>query len=185
MQHRVFVFHVSVRNVLLRISFKQKILKFICLGPSKVCNTYNSSGLKFWTRLYLGLSYLHAHKFSHNFSDCLDELCISGTNIDSMNHFLFQYPVYVSEWQTLMEKVYDVEISILDQNKNYLCYTLLFGSEKLNDVKNLYILNATVEYILLTERCNAPFWITEHMFLRSWQRLTCYHYRLHSLGRFQ
>ena len=56
-----------------------------------------------------------------------------------------------------MEKVCDVEISILDQNKNYLCYTLLFGSEKLNDVKNLYILNATVEYILLTERCNAPF----------------------------
>ena len=87
------------------------------------------------------------------------------------NHFLFHYPVYVSEWQTLMEKVYDVEISVLDQNKNYFCYTLLFGSEKLNDVKNLYILNATVEYILLTERCNAPFWITEHMFLRSWQRL--------------
>ena len=35
----------------------------------------------------------------------------------------------------LIEKIRDVEISILDQNENCLCYTLLFG--KLSDVKNL------------------------------------------------
>ena len=41
-----------------------------------------------------------------------------------------------------MEKIRYVEMSILDQNENCFCYTLLFGSNKLNDVKNICILNA-------------------------------------------
>lgn len=57
--------------------------KFIRLDPNKVHNVHNPSRLK----LRLGLSHLRAHKFKHNFSDCLDELCISGTNIDSMKSF--------------------------------------------------------------------------------------------------
>ena len=51
-----------------------------------------------------------------------------------------------------MEKICDVEISILDQNENCLSYTLFFSSDKLNDVKNLFRLNATVEYIMSTKR---------------------------------
>ena len=61
-----------------------------------------------------------------------------------------------SGMNTLMEKICGIEISILDQNENCLCYTLLFGSDKLNDVNNLNILNATIEYILSTERFNVP-----------------------------
>ena len=57
-----------------------------------------------------------------------------------------------------MEKIRDVEISILDQNTNYLCYTLLFGSDKLSDfiVTIVCILSATTEYSLSTERFNVP-----------------------------
>ena len=98
------------------------------------------------------MSHLRARKFFHNFSDCLDELCICVTNVESTNHF----PLYLSERQTLMEKICDVEISLLNQNENCLCYTLLFSNEKLNDVKNLCILNATIEYILSTEMFNVP-----------------------------
>ena len=58
--------------------------------------------------------------------------------------------------QTLVEKIRDVEISILDQNENYLFYTLLFGSDKLSEFKNVCILSATIEYILSTERFNVP-----------------------------
>ena len=67
--------------------FKQNILKFIRLGPNKVYNVHNPTGLKLSTRLRLGLSHLRAHKFSHNFSDCLDELCICGTNIEHYEPF--------------------------------------------------------------------------------------------------
>ena len=33
------------------------------------------------------MSNLRAHKFSHNFSYFLNELCICGTNIESAKHF--------------------------------------------------------------------------------------------------
>ena len=130
-----------LRNGLFISVFKQNILKFIRLGPNKVYNVHGPFGPKLLTRLRLGLSHLSPRRFSHNFSDCLDELCICGTNIESTKHFFLQYPLYLSERQTLMEKIRDVEISILDQNENYLCYTLLFGSDKLSDFKNVCILN--------------------------------------------
>ena len=86
---------------------KQNILKFIRLGPNKVYNDHNPIGLKLLTRLRLGLIHLRARKFSHNFSDCLDELCICGTNVDTTDHFLLQCQLYLSERQTLMEKIRD------------------------------------------------------------------------------
>ena len=104
--------------------FKKNILKFILLGPNRVYNIHNPTELKLLTRLRLGLSHLRGHKFSHKFSDCLDELCTCGTNTESTNHFLFQCPLYLFQRQTLMEKICDVEIPILYQNQNYLCYTL-------------------------------------------------------------
>ena len=55
-----------------------------------------------------------------------------------------------------MEKIHNIEISILDQNENYLCYNLLFGSDKLSVIKNVSILSAIIEYILSTERFNVP-----------------------------
>ena len=145
-----------LRNAASISVFKQNILKLIHLGPNKVCNVHKPTGLKLLIKLRLELSHLRTHKFSHNFSGCLDELCICGTNIESTNHFLLQCSLYLFERQTLMEKIGDVEISILDQNETYLCYTLLFGSNKLSDFKSVCIFSATIEYILSTEMFNVP-----------------------------
>ena len=48
----------------------------------------------------------------------------------------------------------DIDSSLIDQNENSLCYTLLFGKENMNDSDNAHILNATIEYILSIERFN-------------------------------
>ena len=45
----------------------------------------------------------------------------------------------------------------IDQNENYLCYALLFGSDKLSDFEKVWILSATIEYFLSTERFNFVF----------------------------
>ena len=95
---------------------KQNISKFIRLGPNNAYNVHNPTGQKLLTRPRLGLSHLCAHKFSHNFSNCLDEFCICGANIESTSNFLLQYPLYLSERQALLGNICDVEISILDQN---------------------------------------------------------------------
>ena len=55
-----------------------------------------------------------------------------------------------------MNKIRDIDSSLIDQNENYLCYKLLFSKENINDSENTHILKATIEYILLTERFNVP-----------------------------
>ena len=55
-----------------------------------------------------------------------------------------------------MNKICDIDSSLIDQNENSLCYTLLFGKENMNGSENTHILIATIEYILSTERCNVP-----------------------------
>ena len=53
-----------------------------------------------------------------------------------------------------MNKIRDIDSSLIDQNKNSLCYTLIFGKENMNDSDNVHILNSTIEYILSTEMFN-------------------------------
>ena len=47
--------------------FKTNILKFIRRFPNSAYNFRNPKGLKFITRLKLGLSHLREHKFKHSF----------------------------------------------------------------------------------------------------------------------
>ena len=112
--------------------------------------------IKVLTSLRLGFSHLRGHKFNHNFSDCLDEICICWEGIESTNPFLLQYSLFLKERQVLINKIRDTGSSIIDQNENSVCYTHLFGKEKMNDSDNAHFLNETIEYILSTERFNVP-----------------------------
>ena len=53
-----------------------------------------------------------------------------------------------------MKRIRDIDSSLIDQNENSLCYTLLFGKENMNDSENTHILKATIEYILSADRFN-------------------------------
>ena len=44
-----------------------------------------------------------------------------------------------------MNKIRDIDSSLIDQNKNPPCYTLLFGKENMTDSGNTHIVNATTE----------------------------------------
>ena len=146
----------SLRNVPSINVYKKNILKFIRLGPNRVFNIYNPYGLKLLMRLRLGLSHLRDHKFNHNFSDCLDEIWICRKDIESTNHFRLQCSLFLNEKQVLMNKIRDIDYSLIDQNENSLCHTLLFGKENMNGSENTHILKATIEYIFSTERFNVP-----------------------------
>ena len=49
-----------------------------------------------------------------------------------------------NERQVLMNKICDVDSSLIDQNEKPPCYTLLFGKENMNDSENTHILKATI-----------------------------------------
>ena len=123
--------------------FKQNILKFIRLGPNKVYNVHNPIGLKLLTRLQ------RTHKFSHNFNDCLDQLCICGTN---MNLRTISSSNAHPKDKPLWRKSVMLRFQLLIKMK--ITFVLLFGSDKLSDFKTICILSAAIEYILTTERFN-------------------------------
>ena len=63
---------VNIHNSTSCNVFKRVILKFIRREPNQVFNVDSSEGLKFLTRIRLGLSHLADHKFRHNFQDCVN-----------------------------------------------------------------------------------------------------------------
>ena len=105
--------------------FKQNILNFIHLGPNKVLNIYNPHDLKLLTRLRLGLSHLWGHKFFHNFSDRLDEICMCGKDIESTEHFHLQCSLFFKERQLLMNKTCSIDRKFIEQNENSVLHFLL------------------------------------------------------------
>ena len=46
-------------------AFKKQILKFIRPSPNSKFHVHNPHGIKLLTRLRVGLSHLHEHKFRH------------------------------------------------------------------------------------------------------------------------
>ena len=70
---------------------------------------------------------------------------MSGKDIESTTHFLFNCSLFCKERQVLMNKIRDIDSSLIDQNEHSFCYTLRFGKENMNDSKNAHILNAAIE----------------------------------------
>ena len=82
---------VNIRNSASCNFFKRVILKFTRPEPNQVFNVDSSEGLKFLTRIRLGLSHLAYHKFRHNFQDCVNPVCSCGQEIETSTHFLLEY----------------------------------------------------------------------------------------------
>ena len=70
--------------------FKTNILRLIRPSPNSVYNCHNPKGLKFITRLRLGLSHLREHKFKHSFQDTISPLCSCGLDIGSTEIYTVQ-----------------------------------------------------------------------------------------------
>ena len=132
--------------------FKTNILKFIRPSPNSVYNCYNPKGLKFITRLSLRLSHLREHKFKHSFQDTINPLCSCGLDIGSTEHFLLHCPQFVNEIRTLLSAIGNINYKLLENTDSNLTQTLLFGNTLFDITDFTKILNATINFILLTKR---------------------------------
>ena len=93
-------------------------------------NIDSSEGLKFLTRIRLGLSLLADHKFRHNLQDCVNPICSCGREIETSTHFLLHCSNYYCVKQTLFKKVNKIDSTILKQNDQVITKLLLFSNEK-------------------------------------------------------
>ena len=132
--------------------FKSKLLAFIRPVQRSIYNVFNPQGLKFLTRLRLGLSHLNEHRFRHNFKDCINPLCSCSLEVENTLHFFLHCHHYSTFRMGLMNKVNQI-----DENFSYLSddnnvSLLVYGDSRFDDNKNSFILSASITYILETER---------------------------------
>ena len=104
----------NIRNSSSSNIFRKSILKFIRPSANSLFNCHNPKGIKFITRLRLGLSHLREHKFKHSFQDSLNSFCSCGLNIESTAHFLLHCPTYIIEKRTLLSTLVNIDSNLLD-----------------------------------------------------------------------
>ena len=141
----------NVRNSVSLEVFKKSILKFIRPSPNSIFRIHNPTGIKLLTRLRVGLSHLRHHKFNHNFHDTL---CNCGLEVESVIHFFLHCHNFTTPRQTLLNKIHNVDENIVKKSDFSVTQILLLGDHSLSDNSNAFILNASIEYILATERFN-------------------------------
>ena len=90
--------HPNLRSAASLSVFKKSLLKFIRPSPNSIFNCHNCKGIKYLTRLHLGLSHLWEHKFKHRFQDTLNLFCLYGLDVETNTHFISLLPlVYKSK----------------------------------------------------------------------------------------
>ena len=121
-----------------------------CLQINGVFNCHNCKGIKYLTRLRLGLSHLREHKFKHSFQDTLNSFCSCGLDVETNTHFFLYCPLFTNQRRTLLSTVNDIDSSLTNTNDSILTYILLFGKASLDTSTNTLLLNATMNYIIST-----------------------------------
>ena len=138
----------NIRNSSSFNIFRKSILKFIRPSANSLFNCHNPKGIKFITRLRLGLSHLREHKFKHSFQDSLNPFCSCGLDIESTAHFLLHCPTYINKRRTLLSTIENIDNNLLDLCEPVLIKTVLFGSNSFDTNANTNVHNAAIEYVL-------------------------------------
>ena len=103
------------------------------------------------TQLLLGLSYLHEHKFYHNFQNCISPFCSCGMDIESTSQFFLHFPLFHDKRITILCNLSKSDCKLIETNESSLTERVLFGIS-LFDSKNNPLFLTSIDYILSTER---------------------------------
>ena len=132
--------------------FKNRLLSLIRPVQSSVFNIFDPKGLKLLTRLRLEFSHLNEHRFRHNFESCVNPLCSCSLTTEDTEHYLLHCHHFTHHRIDLMNSVNSVIHnfeSLSDLDKKAI---LLYGDPGLDNNKNKLILEATINYIKVSER---------------------------------
>ena len=132
--------------------FKSRLLSFIRPVQNKISNIFVPDGLKFLTRLHVGLSHLNADRFRRNFLDCLNPLGSCSFEIEDTTHYLLLCRHFSIQRANLMNSIKSVfqNFEFLPENKKK--DLLLFGDSRFDENKNKVILEVTLTFIKNSER---------------------------------
>ena len=145
---------IEIRNIESFPKFRKLLLNLDYGHPScrSIYNIFNPLGVKYLTRLRLDLSHLNGHRFNHNFHDYINPLCSCGNDTESNPHFFRHCRHFTSLRAELMNNLKMIDEKILRLSDDCLTNLILFGDPKYSPVDKSRILNASIPFILRSER---------------------------------
>ena len=147
---------LEIRNSESLLTFKNKILSFIRPSSNSIYGINNALGVKYLSRLRLGLSHLREHKSKHGFLDTVDPYCNCGQDVESIIHFFLHCPIFDNIRATFFRNIRGIDNDILNQDEFTTTQILLFGHRNYSNHTNTEILETTIEYILESDRFSGP-----------------------------
>ena len=117
---------------------------------------FDTQGIKLIARLRFGLIHLREHKFKHSFQDTINPLCNCVQDIESAAHFFLHCPFFFNERRTLRGTKRSLDSKLLDCTDCDPRQTLLFGNISQTSSNNFKIINASIDYILSSQRFDEP-----------------------------
>ena len=84
----------KIRQSSILLTLRKSLLKTNRPAPKPFYAIRNPNGLKLLTKLGFGLSHVNEHKFSHNFKDCVNVLCSSSLEAESISRFFLCCPYF-------------------------------------------------------------------------------------------
>ena len=121
-------------------------------SPCSTYNCFSNKGIKHITKLHLGLSHLHDHKFKQGFLDSLNPICSCRLDVETTCHYLFNCPNLTNERSILLKIVSTIDESGLTSFDTCFVKLFLNGDESLDLETNTPMLNATIGFILSSKR---------------------------------
>ena len=89
---------------------------------------HNPVGLKYLTRLRVGLSHLRDHKFKHKFRDTIHPFCsCNGFEFESVEHYLLHCPNHSVCRSVLFENLRKIISLVTLISSKYNCDLLIYG----------------------------------------------------------
>ena len=79
-------------------------------------------------------------------------MCNCGGGIETTIHFFLHCANFDTQRQTLFNKIAAIDTNILTENDGSIVSVLLFGKQNCQKLCSKSIINATIEFILSTER---------------------------------
>ena len=144
---------INLRNAKSFLIFRNSLLKIRRSIQNPMYNIHDLMGIKYLTRLRLGLSHLNDHKFRHNFQDCLNPLCPCSLEVESTIHYFLHCQYYNDIRKTLLDIVKKItNINVSNLSDEYSVNLLMYGNPSYIFQDTKEIIEASINFMRSSER---------------------------------
>ena len=89
----------------------------------------------------------------------MNPLCSCGHDVETTSYYFLHCPLFHAERSTPVNIIKEIDSTIYNKSDSVVTCILLNGNESFKDEVNLLILNATIDFLLSTNRFDEPLYL--------------------------